>query len=100
MLFRGKPINAHEAFRVGLVNQVVPEDELLSVCEGLAKELAEQPYLALITIKRVVNEGINVDLQSALAMQAHSFEFLCATEDQKEGLQAFLEKRKPQFKGA
>ena len=100
MLFRGKPINAHEAFRVGLVNQVVPEDKLLSVSEGLAKELAEQPYLALITIKRVVNEGINVDLQSALAMEAHSFEFLCATEDQKEGLQAFLEKRKPQFKGA
>ena len=99
LLFRGKPIDAQEAYRVGLVNRVVPGDELLSCCEGLARELAAQPYVALIMTKRVVNEGRNVDLRSALAMEAHSFEFLCSTEDQKEGLRAFLEKRKPKFQG-
>jgi len=99
MLFRGKPIDAQEAYRIGLVNRVVPQDELVAACGELADELASQPYIALTVTKDVVNRGINVDLQSALAIEARAFALLFATEDQKEGVQAFLEKRKPNFQG-
>jgi len=99
MLFRGKPIDAQEAYRIGLVNKVVPQDELVAACDELANELASQPYIALTVTKDVVNRGINVDLQSALAIEARAFALLFTTEDQKEGVQAFLEKRKPNFQG-
>jgi enoyl-CoA hydratase len=65
----------------------------------MATKLKSQPPFALKITKMVVNEGINMDLQSALAYEARCFEMLFSTEDQKEGMRAFLEKRGPIFKG-
>jgi enoyl-CoA hydratase len=65
----------------------------------MATKYARQPGFALKTTKMAVNEGINMDLQSALAYEARCFELQFATEDQKEGMRAFIEKRRPTFKG-
>ncbi len=98
MLYTGDPIDAEEAYRVGLVNKVVPVELLLDEAKKMAAELIKRPAYALKMIKACVNTGINMDLKSALAYEARSFEFLFSTEDQKEGMKAFVEKRKPVFK--
>ena len=68
--------------------------------QGCRKDtFLERPGYAIMTIKRLVNEGLNMDLNNALAHEARNFEILFSTEDQKEGMKAFLEKRKPIFKG-
>jgi enoyl-CoA hydratase len=99
LLFTGDTIDAQEAYRIGLVNKVVPVEALMSETRKLALKVTKQPPLALKTTKAVVNEGINMNIQSALALEARGFEILFSTEDQKEGMKAFLEKRKPIFKG-
>jgi len=99
LLYSGKSIDAQEAYRIGLVNKVVPLGSLLDEAKNMAAKYARQPGFALKIIKKVVNEGINMDLQSALTYELRCFELLFATEDQKEGMQAFIEKRKPTFKG-
>jgi len=99
LLFTGDPIDAHEAYRIGLVNKIVPVESLMEEAKKMALKLVKQSGFALKIIKSVVNEGINMDLQSALAHEARCFEILFSTEDQKEGMKAFLEKRPPTFKG-
>lgn len=99
LLFTGDPIDAHEAYRIGLANKVVPVESLMSETKKMALKLTHQPWLALKLTKNVVGEGIHMDLQSALALEARCFEILFSTEDQKEGMKAFVEKRKPIFKG-
>lgn len=98
MLYTGDPIDAEEAYRVGLVNKVVPVESLLDEAKKMATELMKRPAYALKMIKACVNNGFNMDLRSALAYEARCFEFLFSTEDQKEGMKAFMEKRKPLFK--
>jgi len=98
-LFTGDTIDAHEAYRIGLVNKVIPVESLMAEAKKMALKLANQPPLALRMIKAVINEGINTDIQSALALEARYFEILFSTEDQKEGMEAFIKKRKPIFKG-
>jgi enoyl-CoA hydratase len=99
LLFTGDTIDAQEAYRIGLINKVVPVEALMSETKKMALKLTKQPPLALKTTKTVVNEGINMNIQSALALEARGFEILFSTEDQKEGMKAFVEKRKPIFKG-
>ena len=99
LLYSGDPIDAQEAYRIGLVNKVVPLASLLDEAKKMAAQYAKQPGFALKMTKKVVDAGINMDLQSALAYEARCFELLFATEDQKEGMRAFIEKRKPSFKG-
>jgi enoyl-CoA hydratase len=99
MLFLGNPIEAAEALRIGLVNRVVPFASLLDEARKIALEMLKLPPLALRMTKWVVNEGINTDLRTALGLEARCFEFLFSTADQKEGMKAFLEKRKPEFRG-
>jgi len=98
MLYTGDPIDAEEAYRIGLVNKVVPVGSLMDESKEMAVKFLKQPGFALRITKMVVNEGINMDLQSALAHEARCFELLFSTEDQKEGMMAFVEKRKPEFK--
>jgi len=98
MLYTGDPIGAEEAYRIGLVNKVVPVQSLLDEAKKMAVKFLKQPGFALRVTKMVVNEGVNMDLQSALAYEARCFELLFSTEDQKEGMKAFVEKRKPVFK--
>jgi enoyl-CoA hydratase len=99
MLFLGEPIDASEAYRIGLVNRVVPTQQVLEEAMSMARKLAQRPRFGLQTIKKLVNEGMNMDLSSALSYETRCFGSLFGTEDQKEGVSAFMEKRKPAFKG-
>lgn len=98
LLYTGDPVDAQEAYRIGLVNKVVPVESLMDEAKKMAGKFVKQPRFAFRITKMVVNEGINMDLQSALAHEARCFELLFSTEDQKEGMKAFVEKRKPIFK--
>lgn len=98
LLFSGDPIDAQEAYRIGLVNKVVPVESLMDEARKMARTFLARPGYALMTIKGVVDEGLSMDLTSALAHEARCFEILFSTEDEKEGLQAFVEKRKPVYK--
>ena len=99
ILYTGDPIDANEAYRIGLVNKVIKSDALMEEAKKMAKKLRERPAFALKMIKTSVNKGMSMDLQSALAHEARCFEILFSTEDQEEGMKAFMEKRKPNFKG-
>ncbi len=99
LLTTGRMIDAAEALRIGLVNRVVPPDRLLPVCREIAALIAAQaPKAVELTIK-AVNEGLDLELSSALELEARLFAQTFNTADMREGTQAFIEKRKPDFKG-
>jgi enoyl-CoA hydratase len=95
----GQPITAQRAFQLGIVNRVVPAEMTIEVARRLAATLAEKPPLAARMAKESVNAALETPLQQGLAVERRNFYFLFATEDQKEGMRAFLEKRRGQFKG-
>lgn len=99
LLFTGDPIDAQEAWRIGLVNRLVPTASLSDEVRKMAAGFLAQPALALQMTKIAVNTGSNMDLRSALSHEARCFEWLFSTRDQKEGMRAFIEKRKPEFTG-
>jgi enoyl-CoA hydratase len=99
MQFTGQMIDAPEALRIGLVNEVVPSGDLLPTAERLAKSIAEKSPMAIRLILDAVNHGPEMALDDALRYEADLFGLACSTEDIQEGLKAFLEKRKPSFKG-
>jgi enoyl-CoA hydratase len=92
-------INAEDALRFGMVNRVVVASELLSTAEALAREIAQLAPLAIRACLKAVVKGTELPLQEGLALEAKLFASLFATEDMREGTHAFLEKRKPIFKG-
>jgi enoyl-CoA hydratase len=95
----GVPITARRAYQLGLVNKVVPAELTIEVAKRLARQIAEKPPLAARVAKEAVNAALETPLQQGLAAERRSFYFLFATEDQKEGMRAFLEKRRGQFRG-
>ena len=95
----GAAITAQRAHQLGLVNKVVPAELTIEVAKRIARQLAEKPPLALRMAKESVNQALETPLQAGLANERKNFYFLFATEDQKEGMRAFLEKRRGQFKG-
>jgi enoyl-CoA hydratase len=99
MLLTGGIIDAQEALRIGLVDEVVPTAELMQRAEALAKEIAAQAPLAVAEAIRVVNEGLDLPLEAGLLREAEQFGRLCDTADKREGTRAFLEKRKAAWKG-
>ena len=99
LLFSGDFINAEEAFRIGLVNKVVSPEELSEEARRMAKRFANHGAVALRMAKSCVNEGMRMDLEAGLQYEQRCFSILFATEDQKEGMRAFIEKRKPNFQG-
>jgi enoyl-CoA hydratase len=99
IIFTGDPVDAQEAFRMGLVSKVVPVDRLLEEAKTLALRLAQNPPLSIKYAKRAINVGIQLDMASALDYEVHCAAILYASEDRKEGMRAFVEKRKPVFKG-
>jgi enoyl-CoA hydratase/3-hydroxyacyl-CoA dehydrogenase len=96
MNLTGDPIDAYEAYRVGLATQVVPDHELFDTALAWARKMAEKPPLAIEAIKRVSNSA---DLDAGLAAEAEGFGRAFGSEDAKEGISAFLQKRRPTFKG-
>ncbi len=99
MILSGDMIDAEEALRIGLVQKVVPGAELLTEAKALASKLAEKAPLSAAACKRAINLGLETDLERGLSIEALEFGGLSATEDYQEGTVAFLEKRKPVFKG-
>jgi enoyl-CoA hydratase len=95
----GEMIDAREALRVGLVARVVPLSELMSEAKRIANLIASKAPLAIAACKRVINNGAHLSIDDALELEALEFGTLVDTEDIREGTGAFLEKRKPVWKG-
>jgi enoyl-CoA hydratase len=94
----GRAVEAYEAKAMGLAAQVFPPDTLLPECRRIALDLAAKSRFALSQIKQVINLGFDLDLASALELEAQAFALCFASTDPHEGVKAFLEKRPPQFK--
>ena len=99
MLLTGKPVSASDAHTMGLVSQVFADDQVLPEALKMASLIAAMPPLAVMQIKEVVLAGVDASLETALMLERKANQLLFATRDQKEGMQAFIEKRKPKFEG-
>lgn len=98
LIFSGEIIDAKEALRIGLVNDVVKPDELLYSAKKIAKKIASKGFIAVTFAKSAINRGKDMNLDGALDIEANVFSLCFSTEDQKVGMTAFLEKRKPEWK--
>ncbi|MCL6514355.1 MAG: enoyl-CoA hydratase/isomerase family protein [Alicyclobacillus sp.] len=99
LLWTGDPVTADEAYRLGLVNRVVPDARCLEEAVALAQRIAERPPVAVQMIKEAVYQALDTTLQDGMEAERNLFYLLFATEDQREGMRAFMEKRPPEFKG-
>ena len=99
MLMTGEPVPARDALAMGLVSDVVPDTDVFATAMKIARTIASMPPLAVRQIKETVLAGQDVSLETAMMLERKAFQLLFATEDQKEGMRAFLEKRKPEFRG-
>lgn len=99
LIYTGKMIGAEEALSIGLVNHVYPVETLLEEAKKLAKEIAMKAPVAVQFCKRAINEGLETDLHHGLEIESDLFGLCFSTADQKEGMEAFLNKRPAQFKG-
>ena len=98
MLTSGRPIDAQEAYRIGLVNRVVPAAELMNEAKKMAETLLRPAPLAARAAKQAMMQGMNTTLLNGLEIEHQLEKAVCQTEDFKEGRAAFMEKRKPDFK--
>jgi enoyl-CoA hydratase len=99
MVLTGKPISAQEALQWGLVNKVVPVEYYLQEAKELAKEIASKAPMAVKLAKESVLKSFDTTIEGGLEFERKNFYLLFASEDQKEGMKAFIEKRKPEWKG-
>lgn len=98
LIMTGDYVKADEALRIGLVEKVVAPEELMPTCEALAKKIISKAPIAIRAAKAVINNGIMLDVSAAAALESESFGAIFASEDRIEGMNAFLEKRAPEFK--
>jgi enoyl-CoA hydratase len=99
MVLNDRRLDAQQALQLGLINRVVPRERYLQEALSLAAEIAERAPLAVRIGKELVNQAFETTLAEGIAGERRSFYFLFSSADQKEGMQAFLEKRKPDWKG-
>jgi len=99
IILSGTQINAQRAYEIGLVNKVFPPEKLMEEARKFAAKLAALPSFALKMAKNAINYGFDMSLDNASALEIGAIAQCFATQDQKEGMSAFLEKRKPNFKG-
>jgi enoyl-CoA hydratase len=99
LILTGEMIDAAEAYRIGLVNQVVPAADLMSDAERMLRQILAQGPIAVALCIEAVNRGLDGTLDDGLAIEANNFGLLASTEDMREGMAAFLEKRAASFNG-
>ena len=97
LIFTGDMIDAQEALRIGLVNQVVSPEALIEAAKGLARKIMEVSPTAMRIAKTVINRGVDANLTTANSYETEAFSILFSTDEAKEGMAAFLEKRKPDW---
>lgn len=98
MIYTGKIINAEEALRIGLVNKIVEPDKLMDEARAIANTIAMQAPIAVKLCKSAINRGMQCDIDTAIMYESEAFGECFSTEDQKEGMTAFTEKREKNFK--
>ncbi|MGE8205037.1 enoyl-CoA hydratase-related protein [Heyndrickxia sp. NPDC080065] len=98
-LWSGEMMSVEEAVRFGIINKIFPKELVVEETIKYAKKLAEKPALSVRFIKEAVNKAIDYSLYEGMQYERKNFSLLFSSEDQKEGMRAFLEKRKPEFKG-
>jgi enoyl-CoA hydratase/carnithine racemase len=98
-LLTGEMFSGKDAFEMGLVSYCVKDEEVMNVALEVAEKIAKMSAIAVSQIKEVVNKGYDINLDAALTLEREAFVMLFSTEDQKEGMKAFIEKRKPEYKG-
>lgn len=99
LIFTGRKISAQEAYRIGLVDEVYPHETLMEEAVKMAEEIASRAPIAVRFAKTIINRGLQVDIDTAISIEMGFFGLCFATQDQKEGMRAFLEKRKAVFQG-
>ncbi len=99
LLMTGKMFSAAEAFSMGVISELAATGQALPRAIEIAREIAGMPPIAVMQIKEIVNAGLNAPLETALMLERKALLLQFATSDQKEGMRAFLEKRKPTFEG-
>ncbi|MFC1984180.1 enoyl-CoA hydratase/isomerase family protein [Chloroflexota bacterium] len=99
MVLTGEFIDAQEAYRIGLVNRVVPQTELMHYVKNLAAKLATKSPLAIKLAKNAIHTGLSMSLNDGIEYENKLFAILCGSQDKQEGVSAFMEKRQPDFKG-
>ena len=99
LIFTGKRVSADEALSIGLVNQVCAPEALLEACAAMAAEICETGPIAIEQAKYAINQGLETDLHTGLAIESNAYWLTIPTKDRLEGLAAFREKRKPVYKG-
>jgi 2-(1,2-epoxy-1,2-dihydrophenyl)acetyl-CoA isomerase len=99
MQFSGEAVGGQEAYRIGLANKVVPDDQLMTATLEMATKLANGPVFAMGLLKQLIHQGYQQDLSQHLPLASRAQALTRTTYDHKEGVQAFLEKRKPEFRG-
>lgn len=99
LIYTAAVIHAEEACRIGLVNKVVEPEELMNECLAMASAIVSKAQLAVRYAKEAINRGIETDIETGIDIETGLFGLCFATADQKEGMEAFLWKRKPEFKG-
>jgi enoyl-CoA hydratase len=99
MILNNRTLSAQEAYQFGLVNRVAPKESYLDEAIKLADEIAARAPLAVRAAKKMINQAYELALKDAIQAERQEFYNLFATEDQKEGMKAFIEKRKPEWKG-
>ena len=98
LIFTADMIDAEEAYRIGLVNKVVPEEDLMDEAMAMANKILSKGQIAVRFAKVAINRGIETDIETGMDIDRDLFGLCFATEDQKEGMDAFLMKRKPNYK--
>lgn len=99
LILLGELIDAHTALDLGIINKIVPLHELMNTAQKWAQKLAAKPPVALRMAKTAINAAWNCDIETGMRLEADAWAMLYGTRDQKEGMTAFLEKRKPKFTG-
>ena len=99
LIMTGRIFDAAEALSMGVVSEVAPTGQALIRAVEIAREIAAMPSISIMQIKEIVNAGLNASLETALMLERKAFQLQFATRDQKEGMRAFMEKRKPKFEG-